>query len=201
MTLPQNIKAIEYWLQLLKASGVLGSSEVALQKLWFDAQIAMSFQVAAGSASLKVIAPKLLPNLRSAPPPWPGKKAISRVHPLVVPKTSKNSAAAMELVKWIIEPKNIYYVTVQNGYPLIPYTNLVDFVPAFAKYEAGLPWGAGFRETNFIGEFNLLGNYTYGYAEIGDIVCTNVEKAVSGASTVTEALQAAQAQAKESIHL
>jgi len=196
----QNIAAIEYWLKLLKASGLAGTSETALTKLYFDDRIAMNFAVAIGSATLKTLAPKLYPNLRSAPPPWPGKKAIARLHPMVVLKTSKNVDAAMELVQWCIQPKNLYYVTVQNGYPLIPYTNFTDKVPQYAAFEKGLPWGTGFRETNYVGEADILGEYTYAYAQVGNIICNNVEKAVSGSSSVKAALDAAQTQAMASLH-
>jgi multiple sugar transport system substrate-binding protein len=198
---PENIKAMEYWVQLVKASGINGTSEVALQKLWFDARIGMSLQVAAGSASLKTIAPKLYPDLRSAAPPWPGTKAIARLHPLVVPKTSKKQEAALELVKWILQPKNLYYVTVQNGYPIVPFTNFGDLVPQYNKYEAGLPWGQGFKDTNYIGEYNLLGDYTAAYAQVGQIVCTAMEPALSGSTSVADALKSAQSRAQSSIHV
>ncbi len=197
---PQNVKAIEFWLQLLNASGLSGSSETALTKLYNNDQIAMNFSVGFGSATLKSIAPKLYPNLRSAPPPWPGKKAIARLHPMVVLKTSPNVDAAMELVKWCINPKNLYYVTLQNGYPLIPYTNFAEKVPQYTAFEASLPWGNGFSQTNYVGEADILGEYTFAYAQLGNIICNNVEKAVSGSSTVKAALDAAQAQAMGSIH-
>jgi len=198
---PQNVAAIEYWLKLLNASGLTGTSETALTKLYFDDRIAMNFAVAAGSATLKTLAPKLYPNLRSAPPPWPGRKEIARLHPMVVLKTSPNADAAMELVQWCVQPKNLYYVTVQNGYPLIPYTNFTDKVPQYAAYEKGLPWGTGFRETNYVGEADILGEYTFAYAQIGNIITNNVEKAVSGSSSVKAALDSAQAQAQGSLHL
>ena len=37
----------------------------------------------------------------------------------------------MELVKWMITPKNLYDVTTTNGYPIIPYSN-------FGHLRAGL---------------------------------------------------------------
>jgi multiple sugar transport system substrate-binding protein len=198
---PQNVAAIEYWLKLLNASGLKGSTSTVLTKLYYNDQIAMNFAVGYGSAVLKQVAPKLYPHLRSAPPPWPGKKAIARLHPMVVLKTSKNVDAAMELVKWCVEPKNLYYVTLQNGYPLIPYTNFAEKVPQYTAFEKSLPWGAGFSGTNYVGEADILGEYTYAYAQLGNIICTNVEKAVSGSSSVKAALDSAQAQAKESLHL
>ncbi len=198
---PQNVAAMEYWLKLLNASGIAGSSETALQKLFNNDQIAMTFSVGYGSATLKALAPKLYPNLRSAPPPWPGKKAISRLHPMVVLKTSPNADAAMELVKWCISPKNLYYVTVQNGYPRIPYTNFAEKVPQYTAFENTLPWGTGFSQTNYVGESDVFGAYTFAYAQVGNIVCSNMEKAVSGSSSVKAALDAAQAQAMGSIHL
>jgi multiple sugar transport system substrate-binding protein len=198
---PENVKGISAWLDVLSASGLKGSSETAIDKLLYDDQIATWFPVAAGLSNYKTLAPKLFPAMRSIAPPWPGKKAIARLHPLMVLKTSKNIDAGMELVKWCISPKQLYYVTIANGYPIIPYSNFAKFEPAYEKYLTGTPWLPGFLETNYVGEFDILGQYTYAYAEIGNIVCENVEKAVSGSSTVLEALQSAQQQAVESLHV
>jgi len=197
---PQNVQAMQYWLDLLNASGLKGSSETAISKLYQDDQVAMDLQVGYGSSVLKALEPKLYPNLRSAAPPWPGKKAISRLHPMVVLKTSKNAAAAMELVKWLIEPKNLWYVTQQNGYPRIPYSNFAEKVPQYTAFENSLAWVTGFSQTNYVGEADILGQYTFAYAQIGNIICNNMEKAVSGSSTVKAALDTAQSQAQQSLH-
>src|ERR1700729_737575 len=198
---PQNVKAIQFWVDLVKASGLAGTSEAALDKLWYGNQIASQFTVGFGSAALKQLAPELYPDLRSAPPPWPGKKAIARVAGNVVLKTSKNVEAAKELTKWMITPENLFYVTKQNGYPLIPYANFAEKVPAYTAFENSLPWLRGFNETNYVGEADILGDYVFAYAQLGNLIATNVEKAVSGSATVQEALQSAQSAAQSSLHL
>ena len=81
------INSMKYCMELLEKGGPKGSSEAAITKLWESDRIAMNLNVAAGLTSLKTLAPKLYPNLRSAPPPWPGKKAIARLHPAVVMKS------------------------------------------------------------------------------------------------------------------
>jgi ABC-type glycerol-3-phosphate transport system substrate-binding protein len=196
---PQNVKAMQYWLDMLNASGLKGSSEAVITKLYQNDQVAMDLQVGYGSSVLKATEPKLYPNLRSAAPPWPGKKAISRLHPVVVMKSSPNQDAAMELVKWIITPKNLWYVTEQNGYPKVPYSNFADKVPQYTAFENSLAWVQGFKETNYVGEADILGSYTFAYAQIGNIICNNMEKAISGSSTVKAALDAAQSQAQQSL--
>ena len=198
---PQNVKAVQFWVDLVKASGLAGTGEAALDKLYYGDQIATQFTVGFGSAALKQLAPKLYPDLRSAPPPWPGKKAIARLHGNVVLKTSKNIEAAKELTKWMISPVNLFYVTRQNGYPLIPYSNFGDKVPAYNAFEESLPWLKGFSETNYVGEADILGDYVFAYAQMGNLIATNVEKAVSGSATVQEALQSAQSVAQQSLHL
>jgi multiple sugar transport system substrate-binding protein len=198
---PENVKAVQFWVDLVKASGLAGTGEAALDKLYYGDQIATQFTVGFGSAALKQLAPKLYPDLRSAPPPWPGKKAIARLHGNVVLKTSKNIEAAKELTKWMISPANLFYVTKQNGYPLIPYSNFGDKVPAYKAFEESLPWLTGFSETNYVGEADILGDYVFAYAQMGNLIATNVEKAVSGSATVQEALQSAQSVAQQSLHL
>jgi ABC-type glycerol-3-phosphate transport system substrate-binding protein len=193
------VKSMKLWMQLLNNSGPKGSSEAAITKLWQSDRIAMNLNVAAGLNSLKTLAPKLYPNLRSAPPPWPGQKAIARLHPVVVLKDSKNQAAALELVKWMITPKNLYDVTTTNGYPIIPFSNFGDFEPRYATYLKTTPWMSGYLATNYVGEHDILGDYTVVYAQIGQIIIKAMANAVSGGSSVESALAAAQTQAQQEL--
>lgn len=193
------INSMKYWVELLKKSGPAGSSEAAITKLWESDRIVMNLNVAAGLNALKTLAPKLYPSLRSAPPPWPGKKAIARLHPVVVLKSSPNQAAAMELVKWMITPKNLYYVTTVNGYPIIPFSNFGDYEPKYATYLKTTPWMPGYLDTNYVGEFDILGDYTITYAQIGNIITKAMADAVSGGSTVEAAMASAQKQAQQEL--
>jgi ABC-type glycerol-3-phosphate transport system substrate-binding protein len=193
------IKGMKYWMQLLNKSGPKGSSEAAITKLYQSDRIAMNLTVAAGLGSLKTLAPKLYPNLRSTPPPWPGKKAIARLHPVVVNKQSKHQQAAMELVKYMISPKPLYDVTTTNGYPIIPFSNFGDYQPKYASYLKDTPWMSGYLATNYVGEFDILGDYTFVYAQIGQIITKAMANAVSGGSSVEEAMAAAQKQAQQEL--
>jgi ABC-type glycerol-3-phosphate transport system substrate-binding protein len=197
---PENIKGVELWLELLNASGLKGTAEDVIDKLFDEDRITMNFVVAAGLSSLKKLAPAYYPQMRSVPPPWPSKHAIERLHPLMVNNKSKHIEEATALVKYIVSPKNLYWITEQNGYPYIPYTNFAELVPAYAKYLQTI-WLKGFEETPYVSEFDILGNYTYAYAELGNIIIENVEKAVSGTTSVSAALRQAQAQAQEELHL
>ena len=197
----ENVAAIQFYVDLVKASGLAGTVEAVLTKLWYNSQIATNFTVGFGAASLKSIAPQLYPTLASGPAPWAGHKAIARLHGNVVLKTSNHLDASLELCKWMIEPSNLWYVTQKNGYPVIPYSNFGSIIKGYNAFQAKSPWIGGFSKTNYVGEANILGDYVFAYAEIGNLIGTNVVKAISGSATVTEALQAAQQQAKSSIHL
>ena len=193
------IKGMKFWMELLDKSGPKGSSEAAITKLYLSDRIAMNLNVAAGLNSYKTLAPKLYPNLRSTPPPWPGKKAIARLHPVVINKQSKNQQAAMELVKYMISPKPLYYVTTANGYPIIPFSNFGDYEPRYASYLKDTPWMSGYLATNYVGEFDILGDYTFVYAQIGQIITKAMANAVSGGTTVEAAMAAAQKQAQQEL--
>jgi ABC-type glycerol-3-phosphate transport system substrate-binding protein len=193
------VNSMKYWVELLTKGGPKGSSEAAITKLWESDRIAMNLNVAAGLNSLKTLAPKLYPNLRSAPPPWPGKKAIARLHPVTVLKSSKNQDAAMELVKWMVTPKNLYAVTTTNGYPIIPYSNFGQYEPAYATYLKTTPWMSGYLATNYVGEVDILGDYTVVYSQIGEIIIKAMANAVSGGQSVESALAAAQKQAQQEL--
>lgn len=195
-----NVKGMQLWLDLLHNSGVAGSSEAAIGKLWTDNQVGMLLSVMLGGlASMKVNSPQLFPHLATAAPPWPNKKAISRLHPAVIISSSKNKAAAQELVKWWIEPKNLWYLLQTNGYPVAPYSNFGEKIPQYKTFIDSLPWATGFRETNFVGEYDILGDYVANYAQIGDIITRNIEFAISGGRTVQECLNEAQQEAQSTL--
>jgi multiple sugar transport system substrate-binding protein len=193
------VNSMKYWVELLTKGGPKGSSEAAITKLWESDRIAMNLNVAAGLTTLKQLAPTLYPNLRSAPPPWPSKKAIARLHPVVVLKSSKNQDAAMELVKFMITPSNLYAVTTANGYPIIPYSNFGQYEPAYNTYLKTTPWMSGYLATNYVGEFDILGDYTIVYSQIGEIIIKAMANAVSGGQSVEAALAAAQKQAQQEL--
>ena len=52
-----------------------------------------------------------------------------------------------------------------------------------------------------VGEYDALGDYVFAFAQLGNIISTQLERALSGSATVTEALQTAQSTAKESLHV
>jgi multiple sugar transport system substrate-binding protein len=197
---PENVKGIQFWLDALNASGIKGSDLNVITKLFTDNRIASNFSVAAGLSSLKKLAPAYYAQMRSAPPPWPGKQAIERNHPVLVNNKSKYIEEAKALVKYLVTPANLYWITVQNGYPIIPYTNFGSHISTYAQYLKTV-WLKGYLETDTVGEYQLLGNYTYAYAQLGNIICSNLEKAVSGTASVTQALNAAQQQASVELHL
>ena len=53
----------------------------------------------------------------------------------------------------------------------------------------------GFTTTNYVGEGDIFGEYTFAYSQFGNIVQGNLEKVFAGSSTVKEALDASQATA------
>jgi ABC-type glycerol-3-phosphate transport system substrate-binding protein len=116
-----------------------------------------------------------------------------------VMKSSKNQDAAMELVKWMVTPKNLYYVTTTNGYPIIPYSNFGTYEPSYASYLKDTPWMSGYLETNYVGEVDLLGDYTTVYSQIGLIIIKAISSAISGGQTVEAAMAAAQKQAQQEL--
>ena len=179
---------MEFWLELLKATQLAGSDGAVIGKLFNNDQINMNFSVAAGLSSLKTFSPKYYPQMRSVPPPWTGNKAIERLHPMFVNNKSKYIEEATALIKFIVSPKNLWYLTTTNGYPYVPYTNFGKIVPAYSKYLDTI-WLQGYEKTNYIGEFELLGEYTFAYAELGQIIDSNLEKAIGGSVTITQALQ------------
>ena len=196
---PANVKGVQLYVDLVNASGLKGTVSTVIGKLELTDRIAFMFDVSLGAVQLKIDAPKLYPNLHTAPPPWPNRKAISRLHPLVILKTSKHQDAAHALVKFMCEPKNLWYVTEQNGYPNCPYSNFGNFVSGYDAFEKSTPWYTGFTTTNYVGEGDIFGEYSFAYSQFGHIIQANLEKVFTGTWTVKQALDAAQVQAVASL--
>jgi ABC-type glycerol-3-phosphate transport system substrate-binding protein len=58
---------------------------------------------------------------------------------------------------------------------------------------------SGFLQTNYVGEYDILGEYTVVYAQIGQIITKAMANAVSGGSSVEDAMAAAQKQAQQEL--
>jgi hypothetical protein len=58
---------------------------------------------------------------------------------------------------------------------------------------------SGYLETNYVGEIDVLGDYTLVYSQIGNIITRAMANAVSGGATVESALAAAQQQAQQEL--
>jgi multiple sugar transport system substrate-binding protein len=196
---PENVKGVQLYVDLVNVSGLKGTTSTVIGHLETTDRIAFMFDVSLGAVQLKIDSPKLYPNLRTVAPPWPNRKAISRLHPLVILKTSKQQDAAHALVNFMCQPKNLWYVTEQNGYPNCPYTNFGKFVPGYDAFEKSTPWYTGFTTTNYVGEGDIFGEYSFAYSQFGHIIQANLEKVFTGASTVKEALDISQTQAVASL--
>ncbi|HEX3750822.1 MAG TPA: hypothetical protein VHW06_09680, partial [Streptosporangiaceae bacterium] len=58
---------------------------------------------------------------------------------------------------------------------------------------------SGYLETNYVGEVDILGDYTTVYSQIGLIIIKAISSAISGGQTVEAALAAAQKQAQQEL--
>ncbi len=91
---PKIVAALEVWLEQYQNTMAVGATDAVAQKLFDNGQIAETLNVSAAVNQYKVTAPKLFPYIRSAPPPWPTKKSLSRLHPLsIVAGTTKMDGA------------------------------------------------------------------------------------------------------------
>jgi len=105
----------------------------------------------------------------------------------------------MALVKYILTPQTLYDITVANGYDH-PLHQLRRDHPCVREV-LGHHWLKGYEETKYVGEFQILASTTYAYAELGTIICQNLEKRFRARPPVAQALAAAQAQAKVQLNL
>jgi hypothetical protein len=102
-------------------------------------------------------------------------------------------------VKFLITPKNLYYLNKTNGYPIIPFSNFSKFEPGYEPFLKAQPWASGFLEGDFVGEGTLFGEYVFAFSELQQIVLQNMSLAITGSVTVEEAMSKAQSQATEQL--
>ncbi len=162
-------------------------------KLTADGRVAQAWGVNPTVVVLRATNPAIYPDLLSAAPPWPSKRSLDRIHPLIALKSSKNLDGAMDFIQFVMQPDNMAALMEQNLYVIPPY-DLAAKSEAFRSFLADKPWVSGFQEAKQVSPIDVMGDFAYVDDQFGRIVMQNMQRALQPGGTVKQAMDAAQVQ-------
>ena len=192
VTSPPVLKGLQLWRDLYQAGVPQGTASAAMLRLLGDGRIAQTWGVTATMIVVKSVGPNEYANLLSAPPPWPSRRSLDRLHPLIVLKTGKNVELALDFVKFAMAPENMAALMQKNLYAIPPY-DLAARSPAFKQYAATMPWISGFLAAKQVSPVDVMGDFSSLDDQFGRIVVQNMQRALGGTS-IEHAMTTAQQQ-------
>jgi multiple sugar transport system substrate-binding protein len=173
-----------------------GTDAATSGKMFGANQIASQLVVSAAVNEWKTNStdPTLYPGLRSAQPFWPGKKAISRTHPICVnaKASADNQAAAKTFLSWLYKKEN-YQQLLELCLDVVP--DIVD--GATPEYLASLPFAGGYNAEVALPFPDAMGDFIYYDTELGEIVVPHFQEALAGNTSVEDAMNEAQKEAED----
>ncbi|MBM9477874.1 extracellular solute-binding protein [Nakamurella flavida] len=187
------IKSLELFKTLYDSSMPKGLNDAQSMALMGDGRAAMGVLVSATVNVLKSGSPDVYPLMRSVAPPWAGKKATNRVHPISLYSGSNKQEAATEFLTWLLKPENMADLTMRSLDAIPPYPEL-EQVPAFQAYLKDLPWLPGYQDVTPVTPMDLMGDFITASDEFGNIVLTSFQQSLSGGVPVAESMGQAQTQ-------
>jgi ABC-type glycerol-3-phosphate transport system substrate-binding protein len=192
---PAVVKALDLWLKLYNSSIPKGINNAASLQLVSAGRLAQGFWVSAAVNSIKSTNAKTYAKLRSVALPHASHKAASRVHPISINKLGQNQAEAEAFLSWLFKPENMADLTMQCLDFIPPFPEMTK-VPAFNKYLKSLPWIDGFLTPPSvpITPMDMMGDFITKSDEVGTIILTNLQGAMTGKTTVKKAMDKAQTQ-------
>jgi ABC-type glycerol-3-phosphate transport system substrate-binding protein len=195
LTDPKVIKVLTLWKEFYDKTIPQGSNDAASARLFSNGQVAQELIVSAAVNIIKTTGPKVYPNLRSVPAPWKSGKQISRLHPLSIPKSTKNMDGAVAFVTFMSEPDNMAQLMRGSLDVVPPFPEILE-VKGMRKWLDGLKWSTGYRAIKPQSQLDVEGDFVYHDTEFGQIILTNYQRALTGSTSVASAMGDAQKQAQ-----
>ena len=187
------VKAMELWLNQYKNFEPQGTTSTQSLRLIGNGTVAETQTVSAAVNQYKALAPSTYANLRSIAPPWAGKKSTSRLHPIGIVAGTQKMDGAKAFVEFMATPKNMARL-MELCLDVVPPYQEVWNVPGFKAYMDSQFWAKGYLDINPVPFPTVMGDYIRYNTEFGNIVTTQMQKAMLGQASVADALAAAQKQ-------
>ena len=193
---PKIVAALEVWLEQYQNTMAVGATDAVATRLFDNGQIAETLNVSAAVNQYKVTAPKLFPHIRSAPPPWPTKKSLSRLHPLSIVASTSKMDGAKAFAEFMYAPANNAKL-MELCLDVIPSYPEILKVPGVTQWLSAQLWATGYQEIVHVPFPTCEGDFIAHDTEFGNIVTQNFEQALFGNVTVQAAMNNAQQQIED----
>jgi ABC-type glycerol-3-phosphate transport system substrate-binding protein len=187
------VKAMELWLTQYKNVEPQGTTAPQSLRLIGNGTVAETQTVSAAVNQYKVVAPKTYANIRSVAPPWQGKRSCSRLHPIGIVASTSKMDGAKAFVEFMATPENMAQL-MKLCLDVVPPYPEVWKVPGFKAYMDSQFWAKGYLDIDPVPFPSVMGDYIRYNTEFGNIVTTQMQKAMLGRAAVADALAAADKQ-------
>lgn len=197
LTSPPVIKTLKLYKDAYDNIIPQGSGDAAGVRLFAAGRVAEYLIVSAAVNVIKNVpgGKQIYSSLRSVPAPWPSRKQISRLHPIAIVASSKNQEGAHDFVTFMIEPENMAEL-MEKGLDIIPPYPEVLAVPGFQKYLDSLAWSSGYQQIDPVSQKDVEGDFVLADSEFGQIVISNLQRALTGGVSIEAAMADANKQAE-----
>ncbi|MEO6062571.1 MAG: extracellular solute-binding protein [Thermoflexales bacterium] len=186
------VKGLKLFKAMYDGAMPQGADSPTGQRLFGTGSVAQGMWVSAAVGGLKPGFPDLYPKLRSAPIPWASNTSIARIHPMMISAASPVRDAALEFVKWVYKP-DTYRRMVEGCEDVI----FAQPSAARKEYLDKLEWlKPGYDGVKYVTPFDVVGDFVYNFAELGQIVITNFASVLTAGKSVEEAMAQAQKEAE-----
>jgi multiple sugar transport system substrate-binding protein len=187
LTSPAVIQTLTTWKDFYDQTIPQGSNDAAAARLFSNGQVAQELIVSAAVNIIKTTGPKIYPDLRSIAAPWKSGKQISRLHPLSIPKNTKNMDGAVAFVTFMTHPENMAQL-MEGSLDVVPAFPEVLEVKGVKKYLDSLKWSTGYRAIKPQSQLDVEGDFVYHDTEFGQIILTNYQRALTGSTSIASAM-------------
>jgi ABC-type glycerol-3-phosphate transport system substrate-binding protein len=193
---PKIVAALEYWLEQYKNTMAAGLLAINFPQAFGAGLVAETMFVSAGVNEFKTVAPAVFPHIRSFPPPWPSRKAMSRLHPMSIVAGTPKMDGAKAFAEFLYDPVNNAEL-MELCLDVVPTYTETLALPGVKPWLDAQAWAQGYQEIVHFPFVECEGDFIAHDTEFGNIVTQNFEQAIFGNTTVQAAMDSAQQQIED----
>jgi ABC-type glycerol-3-phosphate transport system substrate-binding protein len=166
-----------------------GTDGATANQMYGNGRIAQQLIVSAAVNVWATTGPDIYQSLRSAVPPGPSGKVVTRIHPICVNAHAPDDekAAAKAFIEWLYRPENYRNLMERSLDVVPPYPEAIR-----QEYLDDLFWAEGYLEGKAITPPEIMGDFIFFNQEFGNIVVDKFAEVLVADRPVAEAMQDAQ---------
>jgi multiple sugar transport system substrate-binding protein len=166
-----------------------GTDTPTANQMYADSRIAQQLIVSAAVNVWATSGPDIYESLRSAVPPGPSGKVVTRIHPICVNANAPDDekAAAKTFVEWLYSPENYQELMERSLDVIPPYPEAIR-----QEYLDEQFWVEGYLEGESITPLEIMGDFIFFNQEFGNVVMDKFSEVLVADRPVEDAMEDAQ---------